>query len=200
MRDDVRNATIVMSDGGLPGLVASALVPGTLWLLPSTGTRRRAAAQAQAESLGIPIIEATPRHQPDEDRASFADNLRAAARAALERDTRRVVLPNHAGDDADAMYAVDSAVAEVLQGLIAEDDRAEIEFLTPLLDLTVHQVAELAADLNITPELCWWTPRFENLCDRADPDEERWLWEGALASVQRRNGVSPAALQPLKGP
>ncbi len=192
MRSDAGERTLVMSDGDLTGLVARAMVsrPGetVVWLLPRSGTRRRAAAKAQGAALGFETVEADARQGAFAGMPEELIDLFLACRSADRHGCDRVVLPACRGMDADGIYAVDSAIADVGRFLAEAGVRREPEIVTPLLDLTTEQVADLALDLGVAMELCWWDGRFAGLCDEGDPDAERWVWEGAMHRACRAFG------------
>ena len=93
-------------------------------------------------------------------------NLLAAAGAGASMGRRRIVWPVIAGagespdaPDLDAMSsAVDRSILvsrlASLDEFLAGHDEVKIE--TPYLDLTEGQAAELAVDLSVPVETCWW--------------------------------------------
>lgn len=157
---------LVLLDGDVEGLVALALAaeecaarggthpPGATCIEPA-GPRVRASVE-QARRHGVEWLA------PPAPAGLFSLSLGAVGEVAMQKGADCVVWPVRAGRGAervrDAALALDRAL--LLGRLLSlEADVAgvpEVRFSTPLVDLDDEQLAELAADLGVDLELCWW--------------------------------------------
>lgn len=187
-------SVLVISDGGLPGLVACLIGARpstlTLWLPPITesgGAMTRSRQEAVAEQsrhLKAVVAHAEPAIQAAPGLPPNVVVLLLACREAGRRGCDRVVWPTVCGSDPDRIFAADE-LAGLIPRLVAVADgaggpRNVPEIHAPLADLTPRQVADLARDLDAPIDLCWWSHRFGPLGPETDATEERWAWEAAL--------------------
>jgi len=181
---------LVISDGSVAGLVASAIASEEMvrrenlgvqetpivLLVPGPGVERGLAAQAvarQCEAYGLVNAE----RLGAEDRGAVGGSdigeglrrsgvlLRAGA-VALANGCRRVIWPVQDGEETPGEPARVGQVARELDrallagrlvSLEAEDaGLPEVTFETPFVDLSDEQLADLAVDLSVPLEMCWW--------------------------------------------
>lgn len=169
--------TLIIHDGGLPGLVAAMLAPESAsvvaWIPPS-GSRLRAhdlddaqvvdAVARQGERLGWreTLLAGEPRRTPGSP-LSLSHDLLSAVAIAASRGCSTVVWPVVCGADLDALYEV----AERAQAITRlawldlpggpEDGPGSVPAIviqTPFADLTAAQLAEMAEDLGAPVSLC----------------------------------------------
>lgn len=201
---------LVLSDGGLEGLVAAAIAVeraalptdrhAYLWCVPGrfegasmVRDTAAAAAERQRASLKLGSVAArVPAALGDGARTTGeADSmvLLRAGSIAAELGLRRVIWPVRAqmdratgGPDVnDAARIVDRAVLVTrLIELDVEGPGVTIE--TPLVDLADDQVLELAHDLGVPMDAVWWASELGGR-----PGEvaraERERWERAAVGV-----------------
>jgi len=180
--------TLIIGDGDLAGLIAcaaareSALLagltsPGVLWAGPALAeeaAERAEAGQRHAEAYGLELLtHAAPNSIYAAKPAGPDDNrlLLAAAAAALEHGCDRVAWPVHfggpgtpgePGHDLDAISrAVDRAllITRLIGVDAAQHARPAFRIETPYIDFTDRQIADLALDLDVPVETCWWWRR-----------------------------------------
>ncbi|MEM7756405.1 MAG: hypothetical protein AAF297_12330 [Planctomycetota bacterium] len=207
---DTTPPALVLSDGGLEGLVAAAMAVeraglptdrhAYLWAVPgrfegaeAVRTTALAAADRQRAMLKLGSVAARVPATVGDGAASRgeADSalLLRAGSIARELGLRRVIWPARAGVDratggvdvAEAARIVDRALL-VTRLVELDDDGPGVAIETPLVDLADDQVAELAADLGVPMDAVWWA---SDLSGR--PGEvaraERERWERAAVGV-----------------
>lgn len=182
----------IICDGDLPGLVACAAAserlgadPGAFVIFIRTGDAneevRRDAVQAQASSFGLTVleVEASVRHAGPGERETL--ELVRASYAAAGAGCDELLWPTQVGardgewPDLDALAErVDRAL---LVGRLVSLDagahgRPGFKVLTPYVDFTDRQMADLLTDLGASPELCWWWGAEEG---PAAAERERWM-------------------------
>ncbi|HZW08487.1 MAG TPA: hypothetical protein VFF69_01160 [Phycisphaerales bacterium] len=197
---------LVISDGGLPALLALAIeaersigaggvAPAVMpWptrshlLRPQLAAAANAARYFDAAAVEPPLAPPGGRTAPDPGMAESLCLL-AALHAARSAGCARVVWPVHHHHD-------DVSIAADLDRIEADIDRAQligrlalldgpgarpVKFETPLVDLTDTQLADLVVDLAVPVQLCWWWgPGGEHAAD-APAAEERAAWLPPLA-------------------
>ena len=188
---------LVVSCGDLPGLVASAIASEeavrrenlgkrspAVWAACSRqpdGELRREALHRQVKSLGIPMIDGVERVSSGPAGSAANGVLLDAATAALEYRCPVVVWPViHRGERPDRLPPVETIAdsvnrATLVGRLVSLDAGAfglpEIRIETPFVDLTDQQLAELACDLGVRFEDCWWWSS-----DSSEANDERSRW------------------------
>lgn len=193
--------TLVISDGDLPSLVATAIateetvrrehstrLPAPLvwaaWTEDAPAELRLAAVRRHAEALGATILPAPcPPRAPGESPGSWQSAvLLRAGSLALEHACRRVVwavlfegpTPNEPAPVGPIAEAASRAVL-VSRLVSLESERAglpEVIIETPFVDLSDDQLAELACDLGLSPEDCWWWG--DSVTPSANRARRRW--------------------------
>jgi len=189
---------IVICDGDLPGLVACALAardhegedPSVAWFVPvgdATDEARRRSVLAGASALGLEVVEApTPRAgSPAEIQTQM---LLTCAHEAIRRRIARIIWGVHIGGAArDDWPDLDDLAAMIDRALLcarlASLDAPRIgpsgvRIETPIIDLTDRQLAELAQDLGVPVECCWWMRDESEAAQRV-----RNRWKGLLETV-----------------
>lgn len=176
---------LVISDGDLPALVATAIAteetvrrehsnrpPAPLvwaaWTDDAPAELRLAAVRRHAEALGATLLAAPcPARAPGESPGSWQSAvLLRAGSLALEHACRRVVwavqFEGPAPDEPAPVGLIAEAAsrAVLVSRLVSlESERAglpEVVIETPFVDLSDDQLADLACDLGLSPEDCWW--------------------------------------------
>lgn len=192
-------SAIIISDGGLPALVAASIEAersisgggGVASLMAWPGSPTLAGAQAtaigsQARFLRLGLVD-PPRLCAADIEASggLLDTLAllAAVEVARAAGARRVVWPIQFHSDHDSLPekldqiagAVDRALLVSRLSLLDQGDEVTIE--TPLVDLTDTQLADLVVDLDAPAYLCWWWRRLaEGQAEAlAAPERRAWL-------------------------
>jgi len=190
--------SVVLSDGGLAALVATAAeVEGALatgdpstpmpFLIEWPGLSRTgsAAVRRQAEALGLTTRELVDSPAIESAGGREAATLLQAAYLAMASGCGRVVwpvqfttaMPERDSDLEREAIAVDRAL---LVSRLATLDAGsfglpELRVETPLVGMTDHQVAEIALDLGVPVECCeWW---------EAGRRAERERWASALSAA-----------------
>jgi hypothetical protein len=197
----LETSTAILADGSLASLVACALLKEALTssqvpsdarglvipFFPKGATNAQVeAARVQAASYDLPVAEA---HAKPEGEGSQGEGesraLLSAGHIAARAGLGSVLWPVQAavgeGLDLDRISAC--ADRALLVGRLVAIDAVEhgVRGLTisiPFIDLTDRQIAELAMDMGVPLQACWWN-RFS---DRA-AGEERARWMAALRSV-----------------
>lgn len=198
--------TLVITDGGLPAMLAAAIEAerqacadggGTAALLmpwvtsPALADAQLEAIDAQARFFGQSVLPPAPVR----DLAAGASpaylqslGLLTAVEAARANDCRRVVWPahEHATDDTlagqiDRIAAAADRALLVARVAMLDADPAEpdLGIETPLVDLTDAQVADLVVDLDAPVWLCWWWRRLQDSVERM-AGAERGRWRASL--------------------
>ena len=204
-KDDSDITRLVISNGDLPGLVAAMIASEdtvrrdtvhaghpVVWAGTAQGAK---AAERQASSLGLRTIRrkpgvSAPSGSPDESlRTGEGANrlLMDAATAALSLRCPLVVWPVLPAGPASAEPALVELIAAavsratLVSRLVSLDapmvGLPEIRIETPFVDLTDQQLADLACDLGVRFEECWWWS-----IDSSAASEERARW-GPLLPV-----------------
>ncbi|TVQ30082.1 MAG: hypothetical protein EA376_14075 [Phycisphaeraceae bacterium] len=164
-------AILIIDDGAPASLAACLLCEDTasslLWIpqdLPAPRSPRIEAVRRHADLLGFPApLEAAEHPQPP---LAIPRMLLAAASEAGRRGCPRVIWPIHHGDDLDDMArAADQAALLTHLARLEGDSPAHtpVSIHTPFLDLTDDQLIDLARDLDLPAEACWW-------CERESPE------------------------------
>lgn len=181
--------TLVILDGGLESLVAVMVqdLPDALtgWFRGGADGEetelRRCAARIQMDLLGCAgLVE--PRHGCEPWKClpggfGEATLLMAALAEAAGRASARVVWPRQVGGDLNAMLdAADRALLVQRLGILELEGSksADIRIEAPLLDLTDHQLAELAVDLAAPIWSCWWALPEAGAMPEATEARARW--------------------------
>ena len=201
---------LVLSDGGLEGLVAAAMAVeraalptdrhACLWGVPgrfsgASAVRETAAAavERQRTLLKLGTVAARPPAVQGDGAATAGEAesalLLRAASIAAELGLRRVIWPARAGvDRATGGVDVDSAARIVDRALLVtrlvelDVPGPGVAIETPLVDLADDQVAELAADLGAPMDAVWWAGSLEGRPGEV-ARRERERWEAAMAVV-----------------
>lgn len=150
------------------------------------------------ESGGGAAVEGTPAER------SRSLRLVAAATAAARLGCRRLIWPVQAigggvGEGGDVgVGGVGSLdvervanlldVATLVGRLVSIETGCEVSVETPFVDLTDQQLVELALDMGLDREQCWWAAGGTHLGERdqnaamvAEASQVRQRWEGAFA-------------------
>ncbi len=161
--------TAILNSGGLRSLVAAATLgsagrPTMIHVQDGrlSGTNRRRCFEKQAEHFEVRRrIELTMVHlrtgrDGEEQRAPMGRSqlLLAAAGEAIRHDAERLVWPVAIGERFDDLAAVTEAVVILEHAIKLETDR-DLRIDMPLLDMTLRQVIELGAKMDVPWELAW---------------------------------------------
>lgn len=160
--------TLVLDGGGLAGLLACAAHPSpdrlTLWrpapLSEADPAREGLIAEAirkRAEAYGVGEVLVGETVSPGPLRSTRV--LLAACEEALRLGCASVLWPVHHGEDTRTMCAeADRArLLGLLVGVDASGGQARTPALdTPYLDMTLHQIADLAVDSDVPLTPGWW--------------------------------------------
>lgn len=181
---------MVICDGSLPALIAvanevGAAEPPLLWSAPSVGDdaeRVASSIESIASSYSLERVAGLSPEAPVSEHDRQDRMLVAAAHAAMSLGCSRLVWPiQFGGHSTDAWPELDSVAIAVdravlvarLAGLAAsEHGLLELSIETPFVDLTDEQIADLAVDLAIPAELCWW---WAAPSESANTESDRWL-------------------------
>jgi len=188
--------SLIIGDGDLPTLVACGIEArrasesgggGALLVLRGLSGPRAEAGTRMAELLGLEAIGAPGTIGEPPDGPESTALLLGALDVARGFGARRVVWPIQLGG-ADPGAAVERIARAVDRALLVgrlaalDDDAMEVE--APLVDLSDAQLAQLAFDLEVPVEACWWWTGMSGETDRT-----RWLaalraagWEKAVVS------------------
>ena len=164
---------LVIHDGSPEALVASLICPDpgsvVAWVpphLPSAKGSRMQTVKRQVDLLGLDSL-ITPGGSDtatgDRNAGPFLTTwtLLQAVSTAASRGCARVVWPIRCGEDLDrGAEAADRAL--LLARLVAIDTgagEAPVRIETPLLDLTLDQLLELARELDAPIDASWWCQR-----------------------------------------
>lgn len=164
---------LVIHDGSPEALVASLICPDpgsvVAWVpphLPSAKGSRMQTVKRQVDLLGLDSL-ITPggsdNASGDRNAGPFLTTwtLLQAVSTAASRGCARVVWPIRCGEDLDrGAEAADRAL--LLARLVAIDTgagEAPVRIETPLLDLTLDQLLELARELDAPIDASWWCQR-----------------------------------------
>lgn len=170
--------TLVLADATLASLVSllSLQRPDLTLLAPTT---RDAAALAvihrQAGLAGSRVLDDSALPDTSEG-ATLSRSLLDACELAAREGCSRVVWPVFVNASIDAIaLALDRA--RLVSTLASLDIRGRtVRIDTPALDLTEHQLADLAADVGVPAQRGWWI----------GADADRWLGLVAGAESRRR--------------
>lgn len=186
MTDRAGERVLIIDDGAPAALVATLLQPApalvTLWH-DSAGpapARRLEASTRRVAALALAGLELAPVHPAEtDDRVAGLDGARAlleAAACAVRLGCARIVWPVVLGGDLAGMAGAADRVRAVerLIDLETNADTAPIRFDLPLLDLTLHQVADLAIDLDAPADGAWWCEHEGGAPCAACPSCESW--------------------------
>jgi hypothetical protein len=164
---------LVIHDGSPEALVASLICPNPgsviAWippLLPSAKNSRMQTVKRQVDLLGLDSL-ITPGGHDSAAGERMATPFHAtwtllqAVSTAASRGCARVVWPIRCGEDLDkGSEAADRAL--LISRLISIDSVAgesPVRIDTPLLDLTLEQLLDLAKELDAPLEASWWCQR-----------------------------------------
>lgn len=158
------------------------------------------AIEMQADLLSLQLIrdragypeEAGPRSNPASLGTHQTRMLLDAATVAIELGLKRVIWPIRAAepsDDSNEVANLDTIATAIDRALLAarlatldaqEHGGVEVIIETPIVDLTNHELSDLAADLNVPINACWWS-------DTTLPDAQThfncWNQEPTTASM-----------------
>ena len=128
------------------------------------------AATHQATIFALAIDPQRALYPPEDETVSEPDLgqlqtrlLTEAAYLAMNSGLRKVVWPIRIPDDhPDRIGAIGAAidramlVARIVSLDATHESAPEVSIDTPFIDLTVEQISELARDMNLPIETCWW--------------------------------------------
>ncbi|MFZ4575065.1 MAG: hypothetical protein ACOYN0_11750, partial [Phycisphaerales bacterium] len=188
-----RDAAVLSQPGGAaaggfayPGVMA---FPPELW---SDGYRM-AAISRQAEALTLTMMprpEVTPVAGPGSASEWETACLLSTAFAAARAGASRVVWPatGGIGDQIDIDRACEIQDKAILVSRLVSLDASNhgqpgFTIETPYADLTDDRLADLALDLGVRPELCWW---FGPGAAMSGDEAQRWTRALARAGVASR--------------
>jgi len=183
-----------------------------LWYSGAPGDDQpREAARRQAAHLGVPIIEHTldpaalGLDEPGEQISGEIDALRSitlmiAGLRARAQGIGVVVCPDRAPtvrDHGDSVPDIDRAAAIADRAVLIErlvslegETASGVRIETPLADLTDDQVLDLALDLGVPLELCWW----HSAQSGQSALESRRPWDDALSRIGLVEGAETPPL------
>jgi hypothetical protein len=135
------------------------------------------AIEMQADLLSLPVIrdragypeEAGSRSKPASLGTHQTRMLLDAATLAIELGLKRVIWPIRASDPtsgADENADIETIATAIDRALLAarlatldaqDQGGVEVSIETPIVDLTNHELSDLAADLNVPINSCWWS-------------------------------------------
>ncbi|MDX9912463.1 MAG: hypothetical protein RBS39_11585 [Phycisphaerales bacterium] len=203
--------TLALLDGDLPSLVLAGILaeragaggPRPLALPIGNGAQRDAAATiAGVLGLGSCAAEAPAF---DDGPTGLARGMLALAEVALAARCQRVALPWVAsvhGADAPGVPGGDDEAGTMARLALWHDTSLlvsrlllvhgiELEVELPLVDLDPAQVVDLALDMGLAPELCWWGRAggasgggSGGSAGNEDAAACRTMWEPLLASMR----------------
>lgn len=182
-----QDGELIICDGGLAGLVACTIAAKRTetatetaearpiaWFVPAgdqTDEARRNAVRAAATILDLGLAESVS--PATSEGPSESAMLLASAAEALRRGASTVTWAVHVGaDEPDAWPDLDAIATRMDRALLCArlagldaGDATEVRIETPLIDLTDRQLAELAADLGVAAETCWWWGSADPIAD-----------------------------------
>ena len=198
--------TLIISDGGMTSLLACGLAAEEadtsnterpiVWI-PEVGgddpTTHKDAVLKQAQILSLELLTARVTEPVDRCASGLLESeilLHAGHLAGSER-CGRVVWPVQLGAATTAEEPPLDRVAEavdralLVSRLISIDGDfyglTEVAVDTPFVDLADEQVADLAAEMSLPIESCWWWTALGAMGSGADAERERWV--GALRMI-----------------
>lgn len=194
----MRERRLIISDGGLPALVACAIAAEEAALaeggdapivlpVPPPGGRevQDEALRRQCERLRLSLLPPVLPALASSDAEGETRDLLAATYGAARAGAAVVLWPVTAwkGDAIDMDRLAQIADRALLVGRLVALDASvhgvpSIRVETPLLDLADDQVADLAADLGVPLEAVWWWGGAD-----AEARRERDRWSRALEHV-----------------
>jgi len=166
-------SVLVIHDGSPEALIACLICPDpgsvVAWVpphLPSANGSRMQTVKRQVDLLGLDSLitpggseSATSDRQTAPHQKTWT--LLQAVSAAASRGCARVVWPIRSGEDLDkGAEAADRAL--LLARLVAIDTgpgESPVRIETPLLDLTLDQLLDLAKELDAPIDASWWCQR-----------------------------------------
>lgn len=213
---DQAPSAIIISDGGLPAVVAAAIEaersisgiggpPPALMPWPTDpvlATGQFTAAGSHARFFRLALLEAPRLCAADiAGSAGLVETLAllGAIEVARAVGAARIVWPvQYHADDTTIADRLDQIAAAADRALLASrlsllDFREEIRVETPLVDLTDRQVADLVVDLDAPAYLSWWWRRHTDPAAETLAGAERRAWLLALRAagwVQGDPGVT----------
>lgn len=139
---------------------------------PAIALARTIAAERQANLLGLQVVRSEAKIDPDSRGPSESHLLLAAVADAAREGCSHVVWPvlctngtDHGLRAADSDVDVDAVARVIDRALLVTrlasldlDEQGSLspEVRAPYADLTDHQAAELAMDMDLPVHLCWW--------------------------------------------
>lgn len=196
---------LVIHDGSPEALVSCLVCPDpgqvVAWFHPfvsSARTSRMNAAKRQVDLLGLDSL-ITPGGSEsaaaDRQGGQFLETLMLlqAVSAASARGCGKVIWPIRLGEDLDnASIAADRGL--LISRLVTIDSTvgaSPVRIETPLLDLTLEQMLELAGDLDAPIEASWWCQRDGSTpCGGCSACTQ---WRTAIARTRAISGVTTAS-------
>lgn len=192
---------LVISDGDLPGLLATAIateetvrrenlrrlpdpVVWAAWHDEAPAEARDRAVRGHAASLGAHHIETAhlPREAEESEGSWQSRVLLRAGVLALANGCRRVVWPvvfeSGSPEEPAAVELIAGALsrAVLVSRLVSMEVEGtglpEVVLETPFVDLSDGQVAELAAEMGLSVEDCWWWS--DTVTPAANRARSRW--------------------------
>lgn len=178
------------------------------------GVVHRRAVEDQSELLGAgELVICTLPALPVTDLAETAKDGGMAARLfglgttrilleaceeAVRRHCWRVIWPVVGGGSVTEMFAA-AEQADLITRLVrlggmagaGPKDGPDLRIELPLVDLTTDQVADLALDLDVPVESCWWAR--EEAGEMAPAVRSRLEWEAVLGNARRVRGMVTAS-------
>ncbi len=190
---------LIICDGGLSSLVACTQAakkaetrsepPTTIaWFVPTgdeTDEARRNSMRAISTLLGLSFGESPVRAEaespetPSQRETRLLLECAAQALAIGVQTVTWAIQPG--GTEADEWPDLDDIAERMDRALFCarlalldagSDSASDIRILTPLIDFTDRQLAELAADLAVAVETCWWYSGAQHAL--ASSKQRRW--------------------------
>ncbi|MFA6043515.1 MAG: hypothetical protein WC718_00900 [Phycisphaerales bacterium] len=175
-----------LADGPTPSPVLGLAFPAMFDADPLRHKAIRAQAQTYAIELAVPVsVDVGGVHERGEREAI---ELVAAAYEAIRRGCTRMFWPVSAaaGDNMDFDRIAQAADRALLAGRLVGLDAMlhgspGLTIETPLVDVTDRQLADLAMDMDVPVEACWWWGGAGDHDPQAHQARARWM--SSLAAV-----------------
>lgn len=145
------------------------------------------AVERRAAAYGLGVLRDELVVEPADPRGSFpelSELLLAATRLAARHGCESVLFPVRAADlDAEVTVAtvareIDRAVLVGRLAALDAEDSAARSVITPLVDFDDEQLLDLARDLSVPSDACWWSGA--NSDPTAADAARRWQGVGAM--------------------
>ena len=215
--------TLVIDDGSLTGLLACAAASEQweigknaggcpiIWPDASHGNTEaiQSAVLRHAELYGLEVSSAPSQASTDPDApAGLAESvmLLGALSVATAEGCDRVLWPAQGsggggggGDELDVGGLARMIDKSVLVARLASIDSDATQIDTPYFDLTDRQVAELALDMGVPIDACWWWARADEIVEDSQSGEVREAQRNRWMAALREAGWESVAAGDASG-